>query len=188
MNNKVRASFTIEAVFVLPIVLLTIVSIIYLSFYLHDYNRIQVITDQVLHKATFNLKHEAHIGTGKVNYESIKNQGVIYQLLGIPDSKKNDIEDYLMMKLSRGLFATKITDVHVQSSKLYITIRVEGKFLVPIKGLRSFFPSDKAMIVEAKAAYHNPAEVVRISEIVLDTGSKIKGMKELKEKIGKLLP
>ena len=58
---KAKASFTIEAVFIMPIVLFTVVSIIYISFYLHDYCRMQGITDMVLHKAAMNLKHEADI-------------------------------------------------------------------------------------------------------------------------------
>ena len=110
MKKRVNASFTIEAVFIMPIVIFVIVSIIYISFYLHDYNRMYCVTDRVLHKAVLSVKHESDIETGKLNYDEIKKQGVFYQMLGISDTREEDIEGYLMKKLSDGFFATRITE------------------------------------------------------------------------------
>lgn len=187
-DKNTQASFTIEAVFVLPVVLLTIVSIIYISFYLHDYNRMQGIADRVLHKAIFNLKHESDFGTGKVYYEKIKDEGVFYQFVDNSDIKTKEIEIYLISNLSDVLFATRIVNVEVNVSKLKTSIKVEGEFQIPIKGLLQVFSSKRDLIVKVSSSNHNPAESVRISEVILDSGSKIKGAEELKEKIKSLLP
>lgn len=184
---KIKASFTIEAVFIMPIVLFTMVFIIYLSFYLHDYCRIRGITDGSLHKAAMNLKHEADIDSGRVNYDEI-NKGLLSRIFENSDSKETEIENYISKLLSKGLIATRITDVHVSKKLLNISVRVEGSFKFPLRSLQWIISFDKAMVVEAKSSYHYPADSVRISEVILDTGSKIKGFDKIKESIGKLLP
>lgn len=187
MNKQTMASFTIEAVFIMPIVLFTIVSIIYLSFYLHDYCKMQGVVDGVLHKIAMNIKHEADIGSGRVNYDEI-NKGLTSQIFGNSDSKEDEIEDYTARMLSKGLIATSITNVHVSRNILDLSIRVEGEFQFPLKGLIWITSLDDTLAVEAKSAYHYPANFIRISEVVLDTGSKIKGFDKIKDSIGKLIP
>lgn len=184
---KIKASFTIEAVFIMPIVLFTMVFILYLSFYLHDYCRIRGITDGALHKASMNLKHEADIITGRVNYEEINN-GLISKIFEKPASKEKDIENYINKLLSKGLIATEITDVNASMGILNLSVRVEGSFNIPLKGLQWIISSDNTLLVEAKSSNHNPGDSVRISEVILDTGSKIKGFDKIKESIEKLLP
>jgi hypothetical protein len=184
---KARASVTLEAVFMMPLVLFIMVFIIYLSFYLHDFCRIRGITDGVLHKATMNLKHEADIETGRVNYSEI-NKGLVSRIFEGSDIKENEIEEYIIRLLSKGLISTSITEVNVSKKALNITIRVEGGFKFPLQRLSWIIPLDKSLVVEAEAAYHYPADSVRISEVILDTGSKIKGLDKLKESIGRILP
>lgn len=183
---RLKASFTIEAVFIMPIVLFTMVFIIYLSFYLHDYCKIRGITDGVLHKASMNLKHQTDVASGRVNYDEINN-GLLDRIFGNPDSKEMEIENYISRLLSKGLIATEITDINATKGTLNLSIRVEASFKFPLKGLQWIISSDRTMLVEAKSAYHYPADSVRLSEVILDTGSKIKGFDKLKESIGRLL-
>jgi hypothetical protein len=145
------------------------------------------MTDLVLHKAILNHKQVADIGTGKVNYDEI-NKGIFSKIFRNSNEEERDIENYLSSLLSKGFFATRISDVHVSKETSNITIRVEGTFQIPLKGVQRMISGDKNLVVEAKAAYHNPADTVRISEVILDTGSKIKGFDKLKEKIGRLIP
>lgn len=184
---KIKASFSIEAVFIIPIVFFTIVSIIYLSFYLHDYSKIQGIADGVLHKAVMNNKQGADISTGRVNYEEI-NRGLVSQIFGGTESKEHEIENYLASILSKSLIVTRITNIDVTKNILDLSIRVEGEFQFPLKGLQWLSSLDNTLVVEAKSAYHNPANFIRISEVILDTGSKFKGFDKIKETIGRLIP
>lgn len=183
---KTKASLTVEATFIMPVVLFIIVFIIYLSFYLHDYCKINGLVDVTLHKASMNLKHDADIATGRVNFNEI-DRSLIDRIFADSDSKEEEIEDYIRMLLSRGLLATDITEVKATKGALSLTIRVEGRFKNPFKGLQWLIPSNN-LLVEAKAANHYPADSVRISDVVLDIGSKIKGFDKLKEGIGKLIP
>jgi len=186
MAKKVRAQFTVEAVFVMPIVLFAIVAVIYISFYLYDYCRIQATTDLLLHKAVLNLNHEVDIESGKIFYEDIGKQGIFYQVFGISDTKLNYIGNLLAEKLSRGLLATEIRDIKVSASMSKVAIYVEGEFRIPIKGAADLLFRKRTVIVEAERERHNPANTVRISEVILQSGSKIKGLDKLKENLEKL--
>jgi hypothetical protein len=184
---KIKASFTIEAVFVMPVVLFTIIFIIYLSFCLHDYCKIRGLTDVALLKASMNLKHDAEITGGRVNLDKL-NDGLISSLLGKKDIKEQQIESHIRNLLSKGLIVTKITDVNVTMGVYDLSVRVEGYIKAPLKSLLWLISPDNTLVVEAKTTSHYPADTVRISEVILDTGSKIKGSDKLKESIGKLIP
>lgn len=184
---RAKASLTVEAVFVLPIVIFTMVFIIYLSFYLYDYCIIRGITDGVLHKAAMNIKHEADIESGSVNYDEI-NKGLFSRIFEESDSKEKEIEACINKLLSKGLIATRVTDVKVTKKAFSITVRVEGSFMFPFKGLLWIIPLDNTLLVEAKSTLHHPADTVRMSEVILDTGSRIEGLDKIKKGIGSLIP
>lgn len=171
----------------MPIVLFIVVFIVYLSFYLHDYCKIQGVTDIALYKAAMNIKHEADIGSGKVEYDKI-NKGLISQIFNHSDTNERKIEDYIYMQLSKGLISSRISDVHVTKGLFKLSVRVEANFIFPLEGLRWIIALDNTLIVEGQSDYHYPANSVRISEVILDTGSKIKGFNKIKEGIEKLIP
>lgn len=186
MDKKTKASFTLEATFVMSIVLFTMVFIIYLSFYLHDYSKVKAITDAVLHKATLNHKHEADIESGKINYDEI-NKGILRQMFGTEEKKEKETENYLRSLLSNSLLITKINDIQVSRDLRSISIRVEGSFWLPLRGIQKIFSGHSKLIIETDASYHYPADTVRMSEVLLDTGRKIKGIDKLKEIVEKLI-
>ncbi len=186
-KRQIRGNFTVEAALLLPMILFIIYSMVCLSFYLHDRSRMEGILDEVLHKGALTLKHEADIRTGRVEYENIGNRGVFYLLTGDTEQQEKEFKDYLQEISEKGFFLTEITDIQVEVNKLTIKITLEGEFEVPLKGIREFFHPDSKITVEAERSIHDPAEFIRISEVVLDTGSKIKGFEELKGRIDKIL-
>lgn len=185
--KKASGSITVEASFVMPIVILTIFALIYLSFYLHDINRIQGAVDLTIHKAGFTVKHSSEIETGKVLYDDINNRGVFYLLFGNNTDAEKQIHSILEQKLSKGLFLVKIKNISVEvyKARVEVSIKTATEVNLPVFSYLFQALSDK----ELKGEYpvHNPAEAIRYTEVILDTGSEINGMKELKEMLENLL-
>ena len=148
IDNKEDGSITIEALFVMPIIFLIYFLISLSLFYLYDYNRMLGIANRTLYKCIFNLRHESDFETGKLYYEDIKNQGILYKEPDPMVDKEKEIEDYLIKKLSEGLFNTRITYVDVSVGKLKTNIKVEGEFNLPVGELLTVISANKKLLVK----------------------------------------
>lgn len=183
-NNKTNTgSITVEAAFVMPIVILTIFALIYLALYLHDICRIQAVTDMILYKGGLTVKHEANVITGEVDYENINDRGIFYSLLGSTTEEEEQIRYYFGQELSKGLFLAKIKEVNIEVDKLKLTVSVEADINVSLPGIKYLFEPFSNTVIKGEFPVHNPAETIRCTEVILETGSSIKGVDELKEKI-----
>lgn len=179
-------SITVEAAFVIPIVLLTVFALIYLSFYLHDICRIQSVMDLAMHKAGFAVKHEADIDTGETDYEKIGDRGIFYQLTGSTGDEEKQLRDYVNQQLVSGLFLVKISKVSVDLGKRKIKLSINTDTQVTMPGLKNLFKPYTSTVISGSYSVHNPAETIRCTEVILETGSKIKGVDKLKEKFEKI--
>jgi hypothetical protein len=187
MKDHNKGSLTVEAALIMPIVIFIIFAVMYLSFYLHDRCRIQGIVDRTLHKAELTLKHKADFPSGEVKFEDINDRGVFYLFF---DNTKNDEENigaYLQNELKRGLFFIKINSINVTVNKFGIAISVEAKVPISFFGVTNLWKPNYLVLTNASGPIHNPAETIRLSEVVLQTGSKFKGADDLKEKIERVL-
>jgi hypothetical protein len=154
---------------------------------LHDKCRVQGIVDKTLHKAELTIKHEADITTGEVYYDDIRSRGVFYLPFGSTETDKDNILNYLKNEFEDGLFLAKIKDIKVSVNKFTIKIAVGAEIPISLQGVSEFLESYSFIQVEEIGQIHNPEELIRLSEVILDTGSKIKGVEKLKEKLQKFL-
>jgi TadE-like protein. len=187
-NRKLYAgSITVEAAFIMPIVIMTIFALLYLAFYLHDICRIRAETDLILYKAGITMKHDTAIATGEIVYDNIMDRGVFYLLTGNAEKEETAIRDFLSRKLSKGLLLVSIKAINMEVERRKVTVSVEVDTKVTLPGIKYLFHPLSRTMVEGVQPVHNPAETIRYTEVILDTGSKIKGVDELKKKIEDLL-
>lgn len=181
--SNFKGSITVEAAFLMPLVIITIFALMYLSFYLHDRCVIQGKINQVLHKAGITVKHDADIASGEVNYEAISDRGVFYLLFD--DTKKDEkkVQEYLKQELARGLFLSRVTEVVVSIDKFRVLCSVEGELQISLPGFRYIRERISTIKIQGEYPVHNPTEAIRGFEVVLDTGSRIKGVDKLKDAI-----
>lgn len=185
INREAGGSIVVEAAFVMPLLVLTIFALIYLSFYLHDYSRIAGAMDLVMQKAGVAIKHEADLDTGCVYYERINERGVFYALSGDSEADERRITQLLEKELAGGLFISRISKVEVELGRLSIKIMVSAKADISLPFIKAAAGSLLDMNFEGRYPVHNPAETIRICEVILDTGSKIKGVDKLKDVLGR---
>ncbi|MBB2184690.1 pilus assembly protein [Lachnospiraceae bacterium MD1] len=182
-KQTLQGSMTVEAAFVMPIVIFVVFALLYLSFYLHDKCRIQGIINKTLHKASITLKHEADIDTGNLSYETIGERGVFYLLMGNNDMEASQIQQYLQQELSEGLFLTRIAEVNSEVGKTKVKLSVETETSVSLYWVKQLFSSLAHGTIKEDSGIHNPAETLRQMEVVLDSGSRMKGVSQLKDKL-----
>lgn len=185
MKTEKKGSITVEAVFIMPVVVFTVFALIYLAFFLHDYNRIIGTVDLIAYKAGIAGKHEADIATGRTIYESINDRGVFYLLTGDTRAEEAQIKRLLEEELSKGLFICKISDYELKVGKLELTINVQANTEITLPLFKNFLNQMFILRLESSYPIHNPAESIRVWEVILDTGSKIKGVDKIKDAIKK---
>jgi hypothetical protein len=192
MNLKSRkdlqqANITVEAAFVMPIAIYTVFALIYLAFFLHDKCLIQGAVDKVVQKAVISVKHEGDIESGAVYYEEINERGAFYQIFGSTEDEKTKIENFLQKELSKGLFLSKVYSTEVEADNYKITVKVEIETKVSLPVFKHLFEQYSVIKITENSPVHDPADTIRAAEVILETGSEIKGVDEIKEKIEKFL-
>ncbi len=187
-TNRIGGSITVEASFVLPLVILITFALIYLSFCLHDMCKIRGVVDGTLHKAGLTYKHESSLETGDVSYEAVNSRGVFYVITGDAGQLETAMNYHILSQLSGGLLLFRISDVDSQVGTLSLSASVRTKTTITLPVFGKLFEKYLSMRITGSYPIHNPAETLRICETVLQTGSEIKGVEQLKSGLQKLLP
>lgn len=187
LHIRTGGSITVEASYLLPIVIFTIFSFLYLAFFLHDRGILQGITDEAVHKATIMFKQEVSLQTGEIRYERIGDRDIFYGVLGDRLKEEKDLNQYLSEKFKGKLLLYRISSIDTAVTNKNITVKVEAKAKVEFPFLRRLMNPFQSIAIVEEGRLHNPAEMVRLSEVILDTGSNIKGFEELRESLEKLI-
>ena len=183
----INGSITVEASFVMPFILLCIFALIYLSFYLQDKNRIQTVTDASLIKASFYFKHRSDLVTGRVDYTNIDDRGVFYMLTDTSPSKEEVVEKLIIAQLTGKLLLLSVKDIKVNVNHNKITAAVSADSEIPIPFITQLFKPYSLTVISEDYPMHNPAESIRCMEVILETGSKVKGISQLQDKLNQIL-
>jgi hypothetical protein len=187
-TKTIEGTITVEASFIMPFAILITFALIYLSFCLHDMCRIRGVVDGTLHKAGLAYKHESSLETGDIRYEAVNSRGIFYILTGDTGQFEKAMNYHILSRLSGGLLLFKIIDVDSEVGKLSISTTVRSKATIKLPIFGKLFENYFSTRITGSYPIHNPAETLRACETVLQTGSEIKGMEQLKSSLQKLLP
>ncbi len=183
MKGEYDASITVEAAFVMPVVLLTVFALICLTLQLHDICRIQGVVDRTLHQAGISYKHQTDIASGEIDYEKIRDEGVILDLQGDPSIGEEKLLIYLSRELQKGLFLLRIAEIEADADRKKVCIKAEAKAPISLPWVSSLFARSSDTVIAGDYPVHDPAETLRLCEVILDTGSQVKGVDQLKSRL-----
>lgn len=165
-----QGSYTVEATFIMPIIIVVIAALIYMSMYMHDKNRVKVVLDQEIIEGNYTIKY----GTG---IEDINNQGIFFPLFGNFQDKEKFMKEKVKENLRKGMFLGKAEDIFVEAD--YNKINIQVLVTMDI----SMFGTNKDFIVKTTGRVYHPAEFVRKIDGIEGIGENIKGYDKMKEKL-----
>ncbi len=183
--GSVKASITIEASYILPIVIFAIFSIIYLAFYLHDYCILQNAMDMTVHKASLYANQVSDMEENEIYYEAINSRGVFYQIAGDMSPVKQQILVKLKKELEKGMFLYESISIQVEVNHYSIKISLQAKRKINLPIFGRIFKAMESTAIVTKNSIHRPAETIRGMEVIMSTAAELKGVDELKEKLEK---
>lgn len=183
--HSVKASITVEAAYILPIVIFAIFAVIYLAFYLHDYCILQNAIDMTSHKASLYANQVSNMEENEIYYEAINSRGVFYQLIGDTSPVKQQILENLKKELGKRMFLYRSVSIQAEVNPYNITISLKAKAKISLPIFGRIFQAMENTTMVTKTSVHRPAETIRGMEVIMSTAAELKGVSDLKEKLEK---
>lgn len=183
-NSCCKGSMTVEAVFLIPIIIFVIFALMYMTLYFYD----QVLIDTTSRRAALEqeqkIRHTTDEKTGMIQFEKVSVKG-LENLLQNYDTEEEIITNKLK-KINKNMFqgAVKNTKVSIRTGD--IEISEDSEILSLTKAVGSYLPkSSRSNRHYVKLAVHNPEEFVRgytaLEEIAEQTGQGGKIKQTLKK-------
>lgn len=166
-NTWIEAVYTIEAVFILPLLFFILLLLIYFNFYLHD----RVCTIAQVHSMS-------------LLYEEKQEVGIIERLLGKQEEINLKKEKQLKEKLNDVLWMSNYKEVVLEQGRLKQKIIVKLLLNLPEEGITEITPNIAYEFqINTKKTTIKRAEQARILSIGIESIDKIKGISTVLEKI-----
>lgn len=159
-----RANITVEASFIIPIVLSVIFALLYLTFYLHDRVRAEVIVERALGKGNFLIAQRSDTDGSFYGYENNGQRAKEGYFKASYEEQEAVLLEYLEKELEKGfcLLHTKQLTCETEGFSLKVKVKLEGKFSWnPIKNFCGEMPE---FVIERSVPLHSPEEMRRLYE------------------------
>lgn len=179
-----KGYLTVEAAFIMPVVISLLIVLCCFAFYLHDRNRTRNVCVEACLKGMWLIKREGTTDADTINYLKLLNRSPFYYFFDDMAEKEEAIKNLVMKQLEEGMFLGQCSQVSVALG--YDSIKVEAtlKFLQPIWAAAGFLEYFDLKIKETiEQPVYNPEEFVRRYTVLDDALDGIDGFKQLKSKI-----
>lgn len=160
-KKKLQASVTVEAVFVVPVVIFVIFALMYLTFYLHDRVRTETIMEQALGRGDFLVLHRENISGDSCDYAEINHPDNWGYFQSSYQKQEEWIEQYLEMELKEGFFIFDLKEWNCDINGFEIRIKVEMSQTISLNPIKSFWGEESLFVLERERQLHNPEEIKR---------------------------
>lgn len=175
---------TVEAVFLIPIIIFVILAFMYLTLYFYD----QILVDTISRSAALaqeqKIRHTTDEKTGMIQFEKVSVKG-LENLLQNYDTEEETITNRLK-KINQNMFQGEVKNTEVSIHTGNIEISGDSELLYLTKAVGDYLPkSNRSNRHYVKLTVHNPEEFVRgytaLEEIAEHSGQAGKIKQTLKK-------
>lgn len=181
-------SFTIEAAYIMPLLVFIILAVVYITIYLHNLTLFQSRMNQAILTAEEVFTYECNPYSGRIDYNSILNRDITSIFSGVSDKKKLLLTEYLNEINREGYIYSHIEGLSISDSMTKISISAEMVMDISIPDMFTAL-YDKLKVTKLTRCRSIPGreEKQRIYSVIKDTVIQIKGVEEILEKVKNLL-
>lgn len=189
LQTKWRGSLTVEASLIFPIVFFAIVSLLYMSIYLHDSTVLKAITNEAAERFQLAYANRVDIQSGHVLTPKERLSKGLYWRWAKQGGYEDDVSAFIMKEAQRRLLLKDdqlhmTTDIKNYILKQHLTIEVRKKFSTPLDPVNQLLGISTGinMVVQSKTSMRDPAEVIRNMDYLDDLSDYLGPVKAAKEK------
>ncbi len=172
IRKNLQGSFSVEAVFVMPVILTVIYCLMYMALILHDRVVLQSVVEEALVRCNQLCHQPSDVLTSEIHYGELLN----VSLLGESEEKhQEELQYFINQELTEKLYISDIRSINIdlQDDSCSITIEADSRISLPLVG--QMLAGNKSIVVIEQRDYHNPEQFARLAENILGTAKQIKG-------------
>lgn len=190
LRNKRQGSLTVEASLIFPIVFFAIVSLLYISIYLHDTTALKAITNEATERFQLAYANKVDIETGHVLTPRERLSKGLYWRWTKQRGYEAGVKAFIMKEAEARLFLKDgqldiETGIENYIIKQNLIIEVKKNFrtpLDPVNKLLGIGNGGKDMVIYTQTSMKDPAEVIRNMDYLDDLSDYLGPVKTAKEK------
>ena len=182
-QGGLKGSFTVEAVFILPLVLAVIFSLMYMSLILHDKMVLQSVAEEALVRCNQICHQPSDVLSSEIHYSKLLD----VSLLGENKEKhKEELTYYINQEIKNKLFICEVSNIQIDIQDDYCQIDIQAVSLIGLPMVSRFIGDSQQVVVSEQKSYHNPENFARLSDVILGTVKQIKGAARITEFLNKI--
>jgi len=194
-DKEPKGSITVEASIVVPIVILSIMALIFIGFLLYQRSLLQVAADTAVEKgAAVWSRHAADMSTGEITSAELKDQGLYWRIYDTDkDSALKKIENYETdLADKRTLLHSKdsAVEAYIRDYVIYkrLEVTVENSYHIPLGSFLKIFGAKDCFTIKVTAysIIDDPTELIRNTDFIIDIEKELEdknpGLKNLGDK------
>lgn len=181
-----QGSMAVEAVYLIPFILFVIFALLSMTFYLHDKILLQTKLNHEVAKECALLQNETVYETGKISYEKLLKRKVLYSLESL-DKEKSQFQEKLEKELNQGFYLFCVDGISVTFSHTNVKVEAKCKVSFPMEAIKQYFTKTGYEVEQrVEGVVHQPAEFVRVYDVLAETLDSTKGGARIKEVLKKI--
>lgn len=124
-SEKKSGSITVEAVFLIPFIMITLIFFLWLSFYMHDKVVIEGTMQNVVCSAGDYIVYGTLAENGQLSKKRMEERGLTYAFRDSYPVEEERMENYFRLMLSGQLFLYRLNTVKFQKKGCHLTLKAE---------------------------------------------------------------
>ncbi len=178
---------TVEAVFVLPVILIVILCLMYMTLILHDKVVLQSVAEEALVRFNQLCHQPSDVLSSEINYDKLLD----VSLLGEDNEKHREELMYFINQEVKGkLFICQVNMIDIDITEDSCQIDIEADSKISFSLALEYIKGGKKIFVSQNRDSHHPEEFARKAEVITGTITQVKGadcITEFLSKVGDFL-
>ncbi len=121
-----EGSFTIEATFIMGVILSVILFIIYTSFYIHDMCVLRAAATEAANRGCNYIVQDVSIEDGTIDWQRRKNKSVLWRFTSSYESEQEEIRKYAACQVDGRMIIAKRIVFTVEAKSDTVVVRYKG--------------------------------------------------------------
>lgn len=179
MRKKVEGNYTLEAAILLPLILFTITSLLYMALLLHDWKSAVGAVHLITMEGEAVARKSMDPAGGSINYEKYLSRG-IFESTRDYSREETELEGVLKKYIEGEVIITSLEALEVELTGKSIRVTIKLEFQIPMVGVGRFFKrSGTDYEYEDYKSFDNQPEFIRIFRVMMDTGENLPGVDKI---------